>query len=82
MAKYGNHLNTIILHASSLYSDGKNNISDLPEVIRPYQYRCETHTEAHNESCPKVGFIGRDQDMAYYFDFPGGDSYAAGSYIA
>ena len=73
-------MNTIIKKATAI----SGTLSDLPEIIRPYQYNCgdyyvlkhENHAGDHN----KVGFIG-NQDMSYYFDFPGGDSYARGSYI-
>ena len=79
MAKYGNHLNTIIKKAEAI-----EKLSDLPEIIRPYQYNCGIYnpTIHSNHSGPhtKVGFIG-NQDMAYYFDFPGNDTYADGSYI-
>ena len=68
MAKYGNHLNTIIKKAEAI-----EKLSDLPEIIRPYQYSCGIYnpTVHSNHSGPhtKVGFIG-NQDMAYYFDFP------------
>jgi hypothetical protein len=76
MAKYGNHLNTIIKKADAI----SGTLSDLPEIIRPYQYNCGNYNvleHDHEGDHTKVGFIG-NQDMAYYFDFPGDD---ASSYI-
>ena len=73
MAKYGNHLNTIIKKATAI----SGTLSDLPEIIRPYQYNCgagdKYDVTSHNKEWwhsdhIKVGFIG-NQDMAYYFDF-------------
>ena len=84
MAKYGNYLNTIVKKAEAI-----EKLSDLPEIIRPYQYNCNTGDKysvtSHNKEWQhsvhtKVGFIG-NQDMAYYFDFPGGNTYDEGSYI-
>ena len=85
MAKYGNHLNTIIKKA-----DSRTNLSDLPEIIRPYQYICGEYDENgkynqtthidHSGPHEIVGFIGRNQDMAYYFDFPS-NNYGEGTTI-